>query len=134
MRVTINTKSVRACVLAKFGKCTKGPLHRHHTGNDGWLKFYHPAIQRQYQLFLDCEDVCDYHHMAVHYLYELSGLHDLSSIANKGFKGIMERRTEFIVYFQKIKSGEVKLKRVPKLFRDQWKASRKKWQTRSPQT
>lgn len=131
MKVTINTTSVRGCCLAKFGRCTKGPVYRHHTGNDGFLKFYHPTIMRQYSLFLDCEDVCDYHHMAAHYLYEHSGLCNLAGL--KTFKDVMDRRTEFVVLFQQIKSGEVKLKRIPRVYRLHWKQSHKEWQKRNPQ-
>lgn len=126
-RVTINTMEIRACSLRHLGHCSKGPLHRHHKGNDGFLKFYHPAIARQYSLFLDCEDVCHYHHMAVHWAYASSGLQQ--GVDALSYKKVMERRVEFITLFARIKSGEVKLEKVGRFFRNRWKQRAKEWQT-----
>ncbi len=126
MRVTINTEQVRACSLRHLGNCTKGPLHRHHTGNDGYLARFCPSIARKYDLFLDCEDLCRYHHMAVHCAYRDSGLEQkLHSLSSQ--KAILALRLDFVVLFHRIKSGEVKLKKVGKFFREQWKRTETRW-------
>lgn len=121
MRVTIDTTAARGCVIK--GCRSTSTVYRHHKGCDHLIGMYNALIRLQYAEFRDCCDVCDKHHMWIHFNYRriIKGWTDWSP------QGALRLRAKLIAKCDRLISGEDKLNKPTKQFVQYWRRRRRKW-------
>ena len=120
MKVQINTEEVYAC---SFPNCKRTPVYRHHKGCDNFIGRFNRSIMAQYYLYLDCVNVCDKHHMMIHYCYGRI----IKAHVDFTPSGVLVLRTKLIEYCDRLLAGKAKLRKPSKEFVKEWRRRRRRW-------
>ena len=120
MRVQIDTSETKGC---RIPKCSRYPVYRHHKGCDHFIGRFNLDVKIKYHQFLDCADVCDHHHMIIHYMYGRT----IKTWKDYTPSGALQLRATLIEYCDKILTGTTKLRRPSKAFVKEWKQRRRIW-------
>ena len=137
MRVTIDTKSLRAC--SRKGCTNSAPYFRHHLGNDGllaaWGFFW---ARKTYHRYYSTREVCDSCHMACHYLYEqllpLNSWGERPRNLKQIHKWFEALRNRYIQIGKRFLDGKIPYPDIPADYREKWQRSQSIWKMRRSAT
>jgi hypothetical protein len=119
--VSIDLSQVRYC--AKCGSLTP-PLCRHHKGFDSLVGIYNIGINRAYDKFRDCVDLCLDCHATIHFIYEPY----VEQWVNRTPRGAAHFRKVLIGVCDKWLAEKIPTPKIPKSYLQKFRESFKEWQ------
>lgn len=96
---------------------------RHHKGFDSLIGRYNSGVASRYLLYLDCVPLCPECHCLIHYHYQKL----VRSHRDWSASGVLKLRAKLIKYCDKWLAGNLKLKRPPKKFKQQFMRGYREW-------